>query len=127
MRGAQCLHLDLLGEPRLDDDAADVGLYYKFEFMDKGLEPDSEHYWFRVGRILDFDEMQKFEKFLDEQDDGLSERGLSKAYRKVFERNLKRLMKRSTRTRSLPTTRKPIKTTTACLTYSFAPTKEGRS
>jgi hypothetical protein len=87
----QRLHLDLLAEPRLEEDGAESGLYYKFDFMEDEPKPDAEHYWFRVGRILDFDERQKFEAFLDEQDDALSEMGLSKTDRRVFERNLKRL------------------------------------
>ncbi len=87
----QRLHLDLLAEPRLDEDGADAGLYYKFEFMEDAPEPDAEHHWFRVGRILDFDERAKFEKYLDEQDDKLAALGLAKTERRVFERNLKRL------------------------------------
>jgi hypothetical protein len=88
---AQRLHLDLLAEPQLEENGAESGLYYKFEFMEDEPETDSEHYWFRVGRILDFDERQKFEAFLDEQDDGLLAAGLSKTERRIFERNLKRL------------------------------------
>ncbi len=88
---SQRLHLDLLAEPRLDEDGAESGLYYKFAFMEEEPQPDSEHYWFRVGRILDFDERKKFETFLDQQDDALESRGHAKADRKVFERNLKRL------------------------------------
>lgn len=87
----QRLHIDLLAEPQLEEDGAESGLYYKFEFMEGEPEPDEEHYWFRVGRILDFDERQKFEAFLDEQDDALSDRGFARTDRKVFERNLKRL------------------------------------
>lgn len=87
----QRLHIDLLAEPRLDEDGADAGLYYKFEFMEDAPKPDTEHHWFRVGRILDFDERAKFEAYLDEQDDMLSEMGLAKTERRVFERNLKRL------------------------------------
>ena len=82
---------DLLAEARQDEDGAEIGLYYKFEFMEDAPEPDAEHYWFRVGRILDFDERAKFEAFLDEQDDALSDAGLTKSDRRVFERNLKRL------------------------------------
>ena len=79
---AQRLHLDLLADPRLDSDGAETGVYFKFEFMDDPPPPpDSEHYWFRVGRILDFDERQKFEAFLDEKDDELLKRGLSRSER----------------------------------------------
>jgi uncharacterized protein with ParB-like and HNH nuclease domain len=88
---AQKLHLDLLADPRLDSDGSETGVYFKFEFMEEPVTPDSEHYWFRVGRILDFDERQKFEAFLDEKDDELLKRGLSRSERKTFERNLDRL------------------------------------
>ena len=88
---AQRLHLNLFADPRLDTDANETGVYYKFVFMEDAPKPDDEHYWFRVGRILDFDERQKFEAFLDEQDDALTAAGLSRTDRKVFERNLKRL------------------------------------
>ena len=71
---AQRLHLDLLADPRLDSEGGETGVYFKFEFMEEAPVPDSEHYWFRVGRILDFDERQKFDTFLDEKDDELLKR-----------------------------------------------------
>ena len=88
---AQQLYMDLLAEPRLGEDGAEEGLYYKFEFMADAPDPDSECYWFRVGRILAFDERAKFDQFLDEKDDELSEQGLARSERKIFERNLERL------------------------------------
>jgi uncharacterized protein with ParB-like and HNH nuclease domain len=88
---AQRLHLDLFADPRLDTDAAETGVYYKFEFMEKAPVPDAEHHWFRASRILDFNERAKFEAFLDEQDDALTTAGLSRSERKTFERNLERL------------------------------------
>jgi uncharacterized protein with ParB-like and HNH nuclease domain len=91
---AQRLHLDLLADPRRDGEgASETGVYYKFEFMEEPPICNSEHYWFKVGRVLDFDERQKFESFLDEKDDELSKRGLSRSERKIFERNLDRLYK----------------------------------
>jgi uncharacterized protein with ParB-like and HNH nuclease domain len=90
----QRLHLDLLADPRLDTgEASEAGVYYKFEFMEETPTPDSEHYWFRIGRILDFDERQKFEAFLDEKDEELTKQGLTRSERKTFERNLDRLYK----------------------------------
>ena len=88
---AQRLHLDLLADPRLDSEGAETGVYFKFEFMEEPPVPDYEHYWFRVGRILDFDERQKFDTFLDEKDEELLKRNLSRSERKTFERNLDRL------------------------------------
>lgn len=85
------LHLDLLAEPRLDESESDTGLYYRLEFMPETPAPDAEHYWFRLGRILDFDERKKFEAFLDKTDDELAARGLARSERKICERNLERL------------------------------------
>ena len=87
----QKLYLDLLAEPRLDTDGADTGVYYRFEFAELPPIPSAEQHCFRVGKILDFDERQSFENFLDEQDDELSKKGLSRSERRIFERNLKRL------------------------------------
>lgn len=87
----QRLHLDLLAEPHLEEDGADAGLHYRFAFLEDAPEPDSEHHWFPVGRILAFDERRKVEAFLDEQDAVLSEAGVLKTDRRVFERNVMRL------------------------------------
>ncbi len=87
----QRLHLDLLAEAHPDEDGAESGLYYRFEFLDATAAPTSEHYWFRIGRILDFDERQKFDEFLDQSDDILSELGLTRSERRIFERNATRL------------------------------------
>ena len=90
----QRLHLDLLADPRLDSEESS-GVYYKFEFMDETPAPaqNSEHYWFKVGRILDFDARREFEAFRDQKDDELIAMGLSKSERRTFERNLERLYK----------------------------------
>lgn len=66
-------------------------MYFKFQFMEQAPAPDSEHYWFRIGRILDFTEREQFNTFLDEKDDELANRGLSRSERRTFERNLQRL------------------------------------
>ena len=91
---AQRLHLDLLADPRSNNEGtSESGVYYKFEFMEDPPAPNAEHYWFRIGRILDFDERQKFDAFLDEKDDELSKLGLLRSDCKTFERNLDRLYK----------------------------------
>ena len=87
----QKLHLDLLADPRLDNEGSETGVYFKFKFIEEPLVPDSEHYWFRVGRILDFDGKMTFNEFLDKKDDELSKRGLSRSERRTFDRNLTRL------------------------------------
>jgi hypothetical protein len=91
---AQKLHIDLFADPRLDsEESSESGVYYKFEFIEETPAQDSEHYWFKIGQILDFDERQKFETFLDEKDDDLARQGLPRSDRKTFERNLDRLYK----------------------------------
>lgn len=90
----QRLHLDLLTDPHLDGgDASESGVYYKFEFLEDTPTPNSESYWFRVGKILDFDERQKFEKFLDDKEDELAKLDLTRGERRTFQRNLERLYK----------------------------------
>ena len=69
--GRQRLYLDLLAAPRLDNDDSETGIYYAFKFMDDVPPPDVKHYWFQVGRILDFDERQKLREFLDKADEDL--------------------------------------------------------
>ena len=48
LASAQRLHLDLLAEPRLDDDDAETGMYCKFQFMEEAPSPDVDHHWFRI-------------------------------------------------------------------------------
>lgn len=86
----QRLHLDLLADPRLDGDGSEEGIYYRFNFMEDTPVPDADHHWFRVGRILDFDERQKFEVFLDEAEESLPDE-VPRGRVKIFRRNLERL------------------------------------
>lgn len=87
----QRLHIDLLADPRLDNEGSETAVYYKFAFMEAPPPPDSDHYWFRVGQIMDFDQRQKLDDFLEVKDDELDAHGLSKSERRIFERNLTRL------------------------------------
>jgi uncharacterized protein with ParB-like and HNH nuclease domain len=86
----QRLHLDLLADPRLDGDGSEEGIYYRFDFMEDTPVPNAKHHWFRVGRILDFDERQKFETFLDEAEESLPDE-VPRGQAKIFRRNLERL------------------------------------
>lgn len=89
----QKLHIDLLADPKLGNDGADSNIYYKFAFMECAPAPDAEHYWFRVGQIMDFDQRQKLDDFMEKIDDELDTKGLTKVERRIFERNLERLYK----------------------------------
>lgn len=86
------LHLDLLADPNLGDEAAESGMYYKFEFLENTPAPDAKNHWFRVGKILDFDELKKFEDYLDSSEESLPDE-ISKGQAKIFRRNLERLYK----------------------------------
>lgn len=88
----QGLHLDLLADPQLENDDAETGIYYKFDFMENPPTPNSEHHWFRIGRILDFDVRSKFEDFSDNAVGELPDTCTVKQTN-VFRRNLDRLYK----------------------------------
>ncbi len=87
----QRLHIDLLADPHLDSDGAETGIYYKFAFLERTPPSDSDHYWFPVSSILDFNERQSFEAFLEARDEELDSRNFTRADRRIFERNLARL------------------------------------
>ena len=58
--------------------------------MEEVPAPDAEHHWFRIGRILDFDERQKFETLLDEAEESLPD-DVPVGQAKTFGRKPKRL------------------------------------
>jgi len=89
---SQRLYIDLLADPQLDSDGDEMGIYYKFDFLEQPPKPDSKNHWFRVGKILDFDEAQKFEDYLEKALDSLPEE-TTRAQQRVFRRNLERLYK----------------------------------
>ena len=88
------LYLDLFQDPRQkpEDDAPDgeAGVYYGFAFMDSVPKNDGEHYWFKIGKILDFETKDSFDTFLEEQIDNLPD-DISRGQTKVFRSNLSRL------------------------------------
>ena len=55
----QRLYLDLMHDPRTDDEEAETGNRYRFLFAKDQPQNDAKHYWFQVGRILDFDSEQR--------------------------------------------------------------------
>lgn len=89
----QRLHLDLLKDPReaVDEDGgAEEGIYYALSFMVKTPEPDTEHHWFRVGKILDFDSEDAFYEFRDREVERLPD-DITKRQISTFQRNMERL------------------------------------
>jgi len=86
----QALYFDLLKSPDTDSEDGDLGVRYGFRFLDKPPEGDAGHHWFRVGRLLDFDGEDQFDRFKDEEEERLPEE-TTRAQAKVFRRNLDRL------------------------------------
>ncbi|WP_176491431.1 DUF262 domain-containing protein [Polaromonas sp. AET17H-212] len=88
----QRLHIDLFSDPNASVDSGDVGVYFKFEFMEQTPKPDEKNHWFRVGKILDFDEAAKFDSYLEAAEEALPD-AVSKGQARIFRRNLERLYK----------------------------------
>ncbi len=87
------LYLNLLKNPQSvveEDRGAEEGIYYEFSFMDNPPESDTNCYWFKVGRILDFHSEDVFYKFLDDEEEKLPD-DVTKKQIQVFRRNLERL------------------------------------
>ena len=84
------LYIDLLADPQLDAQGSETGTYFKIEFKSEVPKPSAEHFWYRVGQILDLDSQQKLEDFGDTTVDALE---LDRQDRRVFTRNLEKLYK----------------------------------
>lgn len=84
------LYLDLLKDPKLDEDDGEMGIRYGFKFFEKQPQNDGEHYWFRVGKILDYDNEDRFIEFKYNIEDSLPE-NTTKKQSKIFQMNLDRL------------------------------------
>jgi len=86
------LYLDMFEDPNpQDDDHEFTGKpYYGFHLLDKEPENSIDHHWFRVGRILDCQDDNKFYHLKDEEE-GKFLGGISKTHENLFERNLWRL------------------------------------
>jgi hypothetical protein len=86
----QTLFLDLLKDPRQQEEDSETGVRYGFRFVDKLPKNEEGQYWLKVGRILDFDNQDKFDDFLQSERDKLPD-SVTKGQISVFERNLRRL------------------------------------
>lgn len=84
------LYLDLLKDPREEEEDGESGVYYGFRFLDQSPPNDNNQHWFKVGDILDFDSEDRFYEFRQEERDKLSD-DVTKAQMAIFERNLERL------------------------------------
>lgn len=86
----QRLYLDLLKDPKTEEDESEFGVRYSFRFMDKSPRNDADHYWFKVGQILDFDSEDVFYEFRQAEKEKLPDETTKKQIA-TFERNLERL------------------------------------
>ena len=87
----QRLYLDLFKDAGAEDpDSDDIDIAYGFKFSSEELRPDKYHLWFKVGRILDFDSEDRFDRFKDELIDSLPDE-VTRAQEKVARRNIERL------------------------------------
>jgi uncharacterized protein with ParB-like and HNH nuclease domain len=87
----QQLYLDLLQNPASAYEYGDVDrIYYGFKFFAEPPENDKDHFWFRVGDILGFDEECNFEKFKVDATNKLQD-NVSDDQKTLFQVNLSRL------------------------------------
>ena len=85
----QQLYLDLLKDPDAVEDAEN-GIHYGFVFAEETPKNDSGSFWFKVGHILDFNSTDRFEKYVEAQEDCLPD-STTRAQVRLAERNLRRL------------------------------------
>ena len=83
----QRLYLDLLRDPSIEETDNLVSPSYGFRFFGQQPENSETEYWFKVGRILDFEDESQFLSFKQAARDDLPG-GLGRAQRLLFERNL---------------------------------------
>jgi len=86
----QRLYIDLLQDPKLGDGDGDIGNRYGFAFAETPPPSDGKHFWFKVGRILDFESEDAFGDFVYSERDKLPD-DVTKGMITVFEKNLRRL------------------------------------
>lgn len=86
----QHLYLDLLKDPNLDDDEAGIEVSYGFKFFSEHPNNSNNHFWIKVGRILDYNDESKFDEAKDEWSD-LLHGDVTRDQVRLFKRNLDRL------------------------------------
>jgi uncharacterized protein with ParB-like and HNH nuclease domain len=86
----QRLYLNLLKDPKTIEEDGEAGIHYEFQFTDTIPINQGDHYWLKVGRILDFDSEDRFYEFRQEEKEKLPDTA-TKGQMSVFERNLERL------------------------------------
>jgi len=83
----QRLYLDLLKDPSIEENDDLVSPSFGFQFFSSQPENSEGEYWFKVGKILDFESEQQFLSFKQNTRDELAS-SFSKEQRLLFERNM---------------------------------------
>jgi len=83
----QRLYLNLLKDPSVEENDDLVSPSFGFRFFSSQPENSEEEYWFKVGKILDFETEAQFLSFKQNSKDELAS-NLSKEQRLLFEYNL---------------------------------------
>jgi uncharacterized protein with ParB-like and HNH nuclease domain len=86
----QKLYLNLLKDPRFEEEDGEQGVRYGFAFFENDPPNSDDAYWLKVGRVLDFDSEDTFDKFKDEQEEKLPGSSTKDQIR-LFRSNLERL------------------------------------
>jgi uncharacterized protein with ParB-like and HNH nuclease domain len=86
----QHLYLDLLKDPNLNDDEASIEVSYGFSFFPEPPKNSKNHFWVKVGQILEFNDETRFDEIKDEWAD-LLDGEVTKDQVRLFKRNLDRL------------------------------------
>jgi len=86
----QHLYIDLLKDPNLDDDEVGIEVSYGFKFFSEHPNNSKDHFWIKVGRILEYSDEAQFDEAKDEWAD-LLDGDVTRDQVRLFKRNLDRL------------------------------------
>lgn len=84
------LYLDLLHDPKVQEDEGTAGIYFSFRFFSEEPENDAEHHWIRVGSVMDWESDDAFDAARQAIRDGLPG-DVTKAQMSNLDRNIDRL------------------------------------
>ena len=86
----QKLYLNLLKDPRFEEEDGEQGIRYGFGFFENEPLNSNDAFWLKVGRVLDFDSEDAFDKFKDKLEEKLPG-NCTKDQMRLFRSNLERL------------------------------------
>ena len=84
------LYLDLLQDPGVEEDGTGVEVSYGFSFFTEAPPNTKDHFWVKVGKILDFDNENSFDEYMDTLIESMPGE-VTRAQERIFRRNLERL------------------------------------